>query len=279
MSIELLLTGVLQGLILALVAFGVMVALRLLNFPDLASEGSYPFAGALCSSLIIMDISPIIAVSIATIAAGMVGVATAMINLKLKINTLLCGIIISTILYSANLRIMGKPNIALFNHDILLSGNNILNKIFIMIFIIFIVVFPLALFLKTEFGLRLRAVGLNIEFCKRQKISVAKYTLLGLFLAHCYVGMAGSLMVQLQSYMDIGMGVGIVIHALAALMIGESVIGNNTLNRQLMAPIIGALIYQQIQGLALVVGFAPSDLKGLTGIVVLGVIALRKNKI
>ncbi len=273
-----IIAGILQGLILALVDYGEMLPFRLLNFPDLTAEGSYPLGGAICASLLIAGYNPFIAIICATILAGIVGIATAMIHLKFKVNTLLAGIILSTMLYSVNLRIMGKPNLALFDLPILFGHNGNLSKIIILITIIIAFIIPLALFLQTEKGLRLRAVGLNPDFSKRQNISVSLYTILGLFIANSYTGLAGSLIVQLQSYMDIGMGVGIVIHALAALMIGEAIIGSNSLNKQLLAPLVGALTYQQMQGIALNVGLAPSDLKFVTGSIVLAVIALRYKK-
>jgi putative ABC transport system permease protein len=275
MTYELILTGTLQGLALALVAYGVMVPFRLLNFPDLTSEGAYPLGGAIFSSALLFEIHPIIAMAIASVSAGIIGIGTAIVHLRLKVNTLLAGIILSTMLYSINLRIMGKPNIALFDLPILFSNNADITKILFLCAIIITLVAPLALFLRTEKGLRLRAVGFNPEFSNGKGICITNYTILGLFLANCYTGLAGSLIVQLQSYMDINMGVGIVIHALAALMIGECIIGNNTLNKQLLAPLIGALIYQQIQGISLTLGLAPSDLKLLTGIIVLGIISLR----
>jgi putative ABC transport system permease protein len=139
-------------------------------------------------------------------------------------------------------------------------------------------IIPFAIFLRTDFGLRFRAVGLNPNFAKHQRISIWKYTVFGLFTAGAAFGLAGSLIVQLQNYSDVGMGVGILIHGLAALMIGEAIIGNTTLNLQLAAPLIGALIYQQIQGVALFLGLAPSDLKFFTGIIVLSVIALKKEE-
>ena len=146
-----------------------------------------------------------------------------------------------------------------------------------MLTILIVLVLPLALFLRTEIGLRLRAVGLNPAFARRQNISVARYTVLGLFIAGCFTGVAGGLIVQLQYYMDVGMGIGIVIHGLAALMIGEAIIGNNTINRQLIAPLIGALVYQQIQGFVLFIGLAPSDLKFFTGSFILLVIGLQRG--
>jgi putative ABC transport system permease protein len=272
---ELILTGLFQGLILALVAFGVMIPFRLLDFPDLTAEGTYPLGGAICASLLMMDVHPLLAVLCAAVCAGMAGMATALIHLRLQVNTLLAGIILSTMIYSVNLRIMGRPNIGLFDQHLLLNGYGIA-ELFLLLLNLALMVLPLGLFLRTEVGLSFRAVGLNPSFAKRQGISVPAYILLGLFLAHAYVGVAGALMVQMQSYMDVGMGVGIVIHALAALIIGENIIGTHTLNRQLLAPLIGALVYQQIQGLALAFGLAPSDLKLLTGVIILTVIAMGK---
>jgi putative ABC transport system permease protein len=140
------------------------------------------------------------------------------------------------------------------------------------------VILSITLFLKTELGLRLRAVGLNQDFAKNVGVSVQSYTVFGLFIAGCLSGLAGSLMVQLQNYMDVGMGTGILIHALAALMIGEAIIGNSTMAYQLMAPLVGAIIYQQIQGVAITCGLAPSDLKFFTGSIVLIVIAVNVRK-
>ena len=277
MTQELILTGLLQGLLLSLVAYGVMIPFRLLNFPDLTSEASYPMGGAICSSLIILGMDAIFSVFISTIFAGIIGICTAFIHLRFKVNSLLAGIILSTMVYSINLRIMGKPNLALFDKPVLFSDISINFKILTLLIIIVILAIMFILFLYSEKGLRLRAVGLNKSFANKKSISIANYTILGLFIANCYNGLAGSIMVQLQSYMDIGMGVGIVIHGLAALMLGETITGNSNLKSQLVAPLVGALVYQQIQGLALFIGLAPSDLKFLTGFIVLSVIAIPKK--
>lgn len=276
MIAELVFSGIFQGLILALVTYGVMIPFRLLDFPDLTAEGTYALGGALTASLLLMQCHPCLALLLASLFTGLVGMGTALLHLRLKVNSLLAGIIVSTMIYSINLRILGKPNMALFDSSLLLEDGN-LTDFLLLALILGILIAPLALFLRTEAGLRLRAVGLNPAFAKRQGISLAFYTFLGLFMAHAYVGIAGGLMVQLQSYMDVGMGVGIVIHALAALIIGETIIGNHTLDRQLLAPLIGALAYQQIQGLALSFGLAPSDLKLFTGMIIIVVIALRQR--
>ena len=277
MTLDLFLTGLLQGLILTIIAYAIMVPFRLLNFADLTSEGAYPLGGAVAASLISGGFSPFIAIIGAVLSSAIMGIGTGLVYLRFKVNSLLAGIILSTMVYSINLRIMGKPNIALFDNLSLLSSGNITVNIFLLILAILLFIIPLVLFLYTDFGLRLRAVGLNPDFATTQNILPSRYILLGLFFAGSLSGFAGSLMVQLQNYMDIGMGVGIVIHGLASLMIGESLIGTKTLNRQLFAPLVGALIYQQIQGLALSFGLEPSDLKFFTGFVVLVVIAIQKK--
>jgi putative ABC transport system permease protein len=222
-------------------------------------------------------LSPAIAIPLAVICAGIAGVCTALIHLKLRVNSMLAGIILSTMAYSINLRIMGKPNIALFDCPGLFSASaNIGYNMALITIILAICLLPFAIFLHTDFGLRFREIGLNPTLDKLNGISIEKYTMFGLFIAGGLFGLAGSLMVQLQNYMDVGMGIGILIHGLASLMIGEAMIGTSTLNRQLMAPLIGALVYQQMQGIALSFGLAPSDLKFFTGSVVLVVIAMRR---
>ena len=271
MTIELLHTGILQGLILAIIAFGIMIPFRFLNFPDLTAEGSYPLGGAVCAALLIMGMTQLLAIVAGVIAGGLMALCTAQVALRLKVNSLLAGIILSTMAYSLNLRIMGKPNIALFGVQVL-NFDIISLAIIVMLFII-----PFALLLYTDFGLRFRTIGSNPQFALNNRISINKYTSLGLFIAGSLFGLAGSLIVQIQQFMDVGMGVGIVIHGLASLMIGESIVGNNTIKRQLIAPIIGALIYQQIQGLAMSFGLAPSDLKFFTGSIVLIVLAIQRR--
>lgn len=276
MSIELILNGLQQSLILAIIAYGIMIPFRFLDFSDMTAEGAYPLGGAICAVCISSGIHPLIAMLISMICAGIMGAGTAIIYLKLKMNSMLAGIILSAMAYSINLRIMGKPNIALFDCPGLF-GMDITQNILLMLVILAICVVPFLLFLKTDFGLRFRAVGLSPNFAKFYKIDTEKYTIFGLFLAGIMYGLAGSLIVQIQNYMDIGIGIGILIHGLASLMIGEVIVGTNTLIRQLIAPIIGAIVYQQIQGLALSFGLAPSDLKFFTGAIVLSVIFMRSK--
>lgn len=275
--IEIAPSGLLQGLILALLVTGVMIPFRLLDFPDLTAEGSYPLGGALCASLIIAGIHPAFALCVACICAGMLGIGTAFIHIKYKVNTLLAGIILSTMVYSINLRVMGKPNVALFELPSLfdnLSGG-VSTQIITLLVINCVVLGAFYLYLNTEKGLRFRAVGLNPRFAEKQGINLNKNIAAGLFIGNALSGLAGALLVQIQGYADIGIGIGIVIHALAAMMIGEKIVGTGTITRLSIAPFVGSILYQQAQGIALSAGLAPSDLKLLTGAIVLGIIALR----
>ena len=140
MFIELIPIGLQQGLLLAIVATGIMVPFRLLNFSDLTAEGSYPLGGITCAVLIAAGFNPLIAVVVACLAAGVIGMGTAILHLRFKVNTLLAGIILSTMVYSVNLRLMGKPNIALFNFHTLFSITEQLSLKLIILIIINIII-------------------------------------------------------------------------------------------------------------------------------------------
>lgn len=277
---ELMLSGIIQGLILSLIALGVMIPFKILNFPDLTCDGAYPLSGAITASLLLTGSSPILATGIGILSGGLLGLTTAIIHLRFKINTLLAGILVTTMVYSVNLRIMQKPNIALFNHHTLFSffNDSMLLTVILLLALNLCILMLFYRFLISQKGLRLRTVGLNPAFMQKQGIALTPYILLGLFIGNALTGLAGSLIVQLQQYADIGMGMGMVIHALAALMIGESLIGTHTLKRQCLAPLVGAIVYQQIQGFVLSLGLAPTDLKLVTGIIVLFAIAVQHKK-
>ena len=281
MGTALIITGIQQGLLLALIAFAVMIPFRLLDLPDLSSEGAYPLGGAICACLLLANVSPLCSVLLASLAAGILGILTSLIHLRLKVNSLLAGIILSTMAYSVNLRIMGMPSLSLFNHGTLFSSleEYSIFKIILLIAIITVAITPFILSLKTDLGLKFRAVGQNKCFAVRQGIEASGYIMAGFFFAGSLSGLAGAVTVQLQSYMDISMGVGIVIHALAALMIGEAICqARRSLMRQLIAPIIGALLYQQIQGVVLSSGLAPSDLKFFTASLLIIILFLQQRR-
>ena len=184
--------------------------------------------------------------------AGMLaGLATATIHLTLKLNTLLCGILVLTMLFSIDIRIMGKPNIALFAYSTLFDNllgtmTNLLSARIVLVgALLAIVTFVLGWFLRTEIGMALRAVGASQSMARAQGLSVARYTLLGLGLAGALCALAGALLAQNQAFADVGMGFGVLVNGLASVIVGEQLIGRATLGRQLVAPVIGLLSDRQ----------------------------------
>ena len=263
---ELIYIGIVQGLILTLVSLGIMISFRLLNFPDLSPEGSYTLGGAVFASLMISGFSYITSLILAMVTAGCLSSLAAHIALKYRVNSLLAGIIVSTMAYSINLRIMGKPNLALFT----LTSELAWMKVGLLVFICYISV---GAYLKTDYGLRLRSVGLNQSFALRYGICTYRYTCFGLFVSGALCGLGGCLTVQMNQFMDIGIGVGIVVHGLASLMLGEVLIGHATIKKQLCAPFVGSIVYQQVHGFILFMGLAPSDLKLFTSIMLLALLS------
>lgn len=270
----------LQGAIYGFVALGVMLPFRMLSFPDLTAEGSFPLGGAVAAASIAAGLDPISATLLALAAGCLAGCATALIHLGLRLNTLLCGIIVLTMLFSVNIRIMGKPNTALFAFDdmfdVLLGGSSsdLTLQIVLILGLALIAAGLLLWFLKTETGLALRAVGANQMMARAQGISIWRQTILGLGLAGGLCATGGAIMAQNQSFADVNMGFGVLLNGLAAVIVGETLIGRSTLWRQLLAPIVGAIAYYQVISFALALGLEPSDLKFLTGAFVLLMLAL-----
>lgn len=275
MITDIVITGITQGMAIAMVAIAVMLPLKILSFPDLSAEGAYPLGGAVCAACLTMGMHPAFAMLLGVLSGSCVSVVTGLINLRLHINSLLAGVITSMMCYSLVLRILGKPNVHLFNLDTYFQWGY--GNILALISIVSCILLSLILFLKTDFGLRFRAIGFNTGVAKKYGINIDKYTILGLGAAGCCSGLAGSIIVQMQGYVDVGMGTGIAVSGLAALIIGEVIVGTNTAARQVLAAIVGSLVYPQIQGLALSCGLAPSDLKFFTSLMVLATVFLRKN--
>lgn len=269
-----------QGILYAFVALAVMIPFRLLAFPDLTSEGSFPLGGCLCATLMVAGANPLLA-TLAAVAAGMLaGLATAFVHLRFRINTLLSGILIMTILYSVNLRVMGKANVALIDIDSVLHwvSPEVVTDVKLQIAVFgALAILALALLLwllATQVGLSLRAVGANDSLAPALAINPWVYILAGLALANGLAAFAGALAVQLQGFADVHMGFGVLINGLAAVIIGETLIGRATVPRQLAAPLVGSILYYQLVSLGLSLGLKPADLKLATGLFVLATLAL-----
>ncbi|MGH2397202.1 MAG: ABC transporter permease, partial [bacterium] len=246
-----------QSLILSFVVLGIMLPFRMLSFPDLTSEGAFPLGGCICAVLIAAGVHPLPAIAAAVAAGFAAGCCTAFIHLRFRIHTLLAGILMMTMLYSINLRIMGRSNVSIFGADTVLdmaqfaAEGSPLNKIVIVSVIGVLVFAVLNLFFKTEKGTAMRAVGSNPDMSEAQGINVWAATIIGVGLASAFSALSGALMVQSQGFGDVNMGLGILINGLAALMIGEAIVGKQSVWRQLLAPFVGAIAYYQLVSLCL----------------------------
>jgi putative ABC transport system permease protein len=270
----------LQGVIYAFVALGIMIPFRLLSFPDLTAEGSFPLGASVTAAALAAGFGPLPATAMALAAGLMAGATTALIHRAFRLNTLLCGILVVTMLYSIDIRIMGKPNIPMFTYDDMFSiflgtyARDLAPRIALVSGAVLLCTAALYAFLKTEMGFALRAVGASQSMARAQGLSVSSYVLLGIGMAGALSALGGSILAQSQSFADVNMGFGVLVNGLASLIVGEQLIGRQTLVRQLAAPLVGAIVYYQVVSFALALGMQPSDLKLLTGLFVLVLLAL-----
>lgn len=278
--------GVMQGLTYALIAIAIMIPFRILNFADMTGEGSFPFGACVCAKLLILGLNPVTALLGGALAGFLAGLLTGYIHEKAKINTLLCGILVLSMLYSVDIRVMGQPNSALFAYSSVFSAlpgdsGGYLPRI-VMLAVTDTVIASLVLwFLGTQHGMAMRAIGSSPSMAKAQGINVKLYTLVGLGLANLFAAMGGAMLAQNQGFADVNMGFGVLVNGLAALLLGEAVIGNRSMRRQVIAPVLGSLIYFQLISLVLACGFQPSDLKLVTAVFVLATLlsmAARKKR-
>jgi len=268
-----------QSLILSFVVLGIMIPFRTLNFPDLTSEGAFPLGGCVCGVLLAAGASPVTAILIALVAGFAAGCCTAIIHLRFRIHTLLAGILMMTMLYSVNLRIMGKSNLSVFGAPTVFDWAPFTrpgfpaSKIVVAGLLALVVFLVLNFYFKTEKGTAIRAVGANPDMAEAQGINVWAATIGGVGMASAFSATSGALMVQSQGFADVNMGLGILINGLAALMIGEAIVGKQTVLRQLAAPFVGAVVYYQLVSVCLAAGMPPPDLKLATGLFVLVMLA------
>ncbi|MBP1932863.1 ABC transporter permease [Ammoniphilus resinae] len=269
-----------SGVIFAIMALGVYLTFRILDFPDLTVDGSFTTGGAVAAVLIVNGYSPFFGTIAAVIAGIIFGALTGILHTKGKINALLSGILSMIALYSINLRIMGKANIGLLGEDTLLtqvqtasSGlGESLSKYSIVLFVIVLVILIKLIvdrFLDTEVGLALRATGNNARMIRSFSTNTDNTIILGVALSNGLVALSGALMAQYQGFSDVSMGIGMIIIGLASVIIGEAIFGDRSIRRATLAVIGGAVIYRLVVALALRVGLSPSDMKLMTALIVI----------
>lgn len=274
------LVGTLElGLIYGFVAIGVYLSLRILDFPDLSVDGSFPLGAATCAALIVAGVHPLIATFVAMILGGMAGLITAWLSTHLKFMNLLSGILVMTALYSVNLRIMGRPNISLLGEKTIFEEFFISLKtplgffwrVLPILVLVGILTYMLNCFLKTNIGLALRATGNNARMARAQGINDKAMISLGLCLANSFVALGGAIFAQVSGYADVSMGVGTIIVGLAAVIIGEAILPINKISRAIIACIAGAILYRFVIALALNIGgsfLQAADLNLVTAVLV-----------
>jgi putative ABC transport system permease protein len=257
------------GLLYSLMALGVYITFRILDFPDLTVDASFTTGAGVAAVLITNGTSPWLACLAAFGAGAAAGAITGLLHTKGKINGLLSGILMMIALYSINMRIMGKPNIGLMGTDIstVFSGVKVL---ILMPIIVVIIKLLLDLFFKTDLGLSLRATGDNERMIRSFGTNTDTTKILGISLSNGLVALSGSFVAQQSGFADISMGVGMIVIGLASVIIGEALFGGRTVFRATLAVILGSIIYRIIIGLAYQSEFLEvSDLKLITAVIVI----------
>ena len=254
------------GLIYALVALAVYISFKLIDFADLTVDGTFTLGAGLTAILIISGVHPIIATAIAILAGGVAGVITGFLNVYLRIMSLLAGILTMIALYSINLRIMNAPNLSIFALPNLFSHYKALYVIGILVLLIWVM---FSCFLSTQFGLALRAIGVNHKVSRACGINIGTMTIVALAISNALVALAGSLFAQLESFADISMGTGTIIVGLAAVIIGESLVKSDKVLWLMFGCILGSILYRITIALALNANFLrSSDLNLITSFIV-----------
>lgn len=265
------------GLLFALVALGVYLSFRVLQFPDLTVDGSFPLGAAVCASMIVVGIDPYLASLAAALAGAGAGLVTAWLNVRLKILHLLASILTMIALYSVNLRIMGRPNVALLGETTVFTPLESLDtpmyiSLPIALFVLVVIVkIALDWFLNSEIGLAMRATGVNARMARAQGIHTDRYILGGMALSNALVALAGALFAQSQGAADVTLGVGVIVVGLAAVIGGEAIISTRTVFRATLACVIGSILYRLAVAGALnadMLGLKAQDLNLITAVLV-----------
>lgn len=287
MSLYTLLGALEIGLIFSLVALGVLISFRILVFPDLTVDGSFPLGGAVAATMIAAGFNPFLATFVALLAGALAGFITAWLNVRLKIMDLLASILMMIALYSINLRVMSKPNVPLISEPTIftiLQPDSIPDYVARPLILLVVVTGAKLLldwFFSSEIGLAMRATGANARMARAQGIATGRATLAGMALANALVALAGALFAQTQGGSDISMGIGTIVIGLAAVIIGENILPARRLVWTTLAVILGAILYRFFIALALnsdFIGLQAQDLNLVTAVLVMLALVLPMGK-
>lgn len=274
--------GITLGIIWGIMALGLYLTYRVLNYADLTVDGSLTLGGAMSAVLIAGGMQPILAILLATIGGMAAGAVTGFLHTKLKIPDLLAGILTQFGLFSINLRIMGKANFGLLNETTLFSQIKDLGVpskwAGLVVGLVFIVILVISIycFFGTEIGCALRATGNNPDMVKAMGANTKAYVVLGLVVGNGLVAMSGAILAQYQGYADINMGVGTIVIGLAAIMIGEVLFSKKSYMHRLAGVVIGSIVYRIIIAFVLrislntdfIIKITADDMKLITAVIV-----------
>lgn len=265
-----------QSLVFAIMVLGVYISFRILNFPDMTVDGSFPLGAAVSAKLLTLGINPYLTLLVAILAGALAGAITGIIHVKLKVKDLLAGILVMTALYSINLRIMGKSNIPLFEEE------NIFNTDYSMMITIVALILAakiiLDFLLKTKFGFALKALGDNENLITSLGLDEKKYKIYGLMISNAFVALSGAILAQYQGFADVGMGTGTIVIGLASIIIGDTLFSKRKRQVGTTIAIIGSIFYRGVIAITLSLGMDASDLKMITSVIVIVVLWIRYQK-
>ena len=261
-----------QGLIWGVMAIGVYITYKVLDIADLTVDGSICTGAAVCTMLLLAGHSPWIAMLCAVLAGLLAGTVTGLLHVLLGIPPILAGILTQMVLWSVNLKILGKANQALpaRSIDVLLTQMNIPAALPVLLGWAAVLVTLLVLFFSTELGCALRATGCNPVMSRAQGVNTGLMKVIGLALSNAVVAMSGGLLCQYQGYTDVNMGRGAVVIGLAAVVIGQAVLGRHGghMAAQLGGVVLGAVIYYIVYQVIIFAGFDTDLLKMFSAVVV-----------
>ena len=279
-----MITAVELGLIYAIMALGVYLTFRILDFPDLTVDGSFTTGAAVASISIVNGVNPILATIFAFFIGALAGVVTGLLHTKGKIDGLLAGILTMIALYSINLRIMGKANTPLLGESTVMTplrDAKLLGtwgSVGLMFLGCLVAVGLIVWFLRTDVGLAMRATGDNEEMIRSFGVSTDNQKILGLAISNGFVGFAGALIAQYQGFADIGMGIGVILIGLASVIVGQAIFGQKFIWLAALAVVFGSVIYRLVIQLALNAGLEVNDMKLISAVLVVVALILPQWK-
>ena len=280
-----------QGLIYGILSLGIYITYKILDFPDLTVDGSFPLGAAVTALLITKGVNPYLTLPAAFLVGVLAGICTGLIHVKCKVRDLLSGIIMMTALWSINLRVAGTANVPLFSQKTIFKNDVIdkvvpeaLSKYSTLIMILIIAIFCkilLDLYMKTQSGYLLRAVGDNDKLVTSLAKDQGNVKILGLAIANGLVALAGCVFCQEERVFEISSGTGAMVIGLASVIIGTSIFKNLTFMKTTTAVLVGSVIYKACVAIALR-SFEPQDMKLITAVLFLVILVLsmeRKKKV